>query len=255
MEIEGTFVCDEPGVYENYKFLGPVVIAADNVTIRNSWFHPVTDIKTAIIHGNNNHKGLVIEHCEADQSELAPALHGSFIEATNGSHGAVGAAVTIRYSHFRDFWTDILGLSYDSYCEYSYFERWELAGPEGFEKVPHGDAQQTGISSRNVHFYRNAWHLPWGQESLTPNASHHATAVGTYSDGSPHFVENYVLEENWINGGGYAVYLRSKKGGRVSNSKIIGNRWGRDFKHGCVCLLYTSPSPRDGLLSRMPSSA
>ena len=24
---------------------------------------------------------------------------------------------------------------------------------------------------------------------------------------------------------------------------------------GCACLLYTSPSPRDGLLSRMPSSA
>ena len=24
---------------------------------------------------------------------------------------------------------------------------------------------------------------------------------------------------------------------------------------GAVCLLYTSPSPRDGLLSRMPSSA
>ena len=31
------------------------------------------------------------------------------------------------------------------------------------------------------------------------------------------------------------------------------------FNHGCLqgwaCLLYTSPSPRDGLLSRMPSSA
>ena len=26
-------------------------------------------------------------------------------------------------------------------------------------------------------------------------------------------------------------------------------------KEGEVCLLYTSPSPRDGLLSRMPSSA
>ena len=25
--------------------------------------------------------------------------------------------------------------------------------------------------------------------------------------------------------------------------------------HGGICLLYTSPSPRDGLLSRMPSSA
>ena len=27
------------------------------------------------------------------------------------------------------------------------------------------------------------------------------------------------------------------------------------FTKGCYCLLYTSPSPRDGLLSRMPSSA
>ena len=27
------------------------------------------------------------------------------------------------------------------------------------------------------------------------------------------------------------------------------------FDHGWDCLLYTSPSPRDGLLSRMPSSA
>ena len=26
-------------------------------------------------------------------------------------------------------------------------------------------------------------------------------------------------------------------------------------KWGTICLLYTSPSPRDGLLSRMPSSA
>ena len=27
------------------------------------------------------------------------------------------------------------------------------------------------------------------------------------------------------------------------------------FYHSNICLLYTSPSPRDGLLSRMPSSA
>ena len=28
-----------------------------------------------------------------------------------------------------------------------------------------------------------------------------------------------------------------------------------EAKQGSICLLYTSPSPRDGLLSRMPSSA
>ena len=38
------------------------------------------------------------------------------------------------------------------------------------------------------------------------------------------------------------------------------NRIGRQFKQVIIaqdwhCLLYTSPSPRDGLLSRMPSSA
>ena len=27
------------------------------------------------------------------------------------------------------------------------------------------------------------------------------------------------------------------------------------YTYGEICLLYTSPSPRDGLLSRMPSSA
>ena len=30
---------------------------------------------------------------------------------------------------------------------------------------------------------------------------------------------------------------------------------GSDAGDVCDCLLYTSPSPRDGLLSRMPSSA
>ena len=30
---------------------------------------------------------------------------------------------------------------------------------------------------------------------------------------------------------------------------------GEVLMHGYICLLYTSPSPRDGLLSRMPSSA
>ena len=28
-----------------------------------------------------------------------------------------------------------------------------------------------------------------------------------------------------------------------------------DYAMSVICLLYTSPSPRDGLLSRMPSSA
>ena len=35
---------------------------------------------------------------------------------------------------------------------------------------------------------------------------------------------------------------------------VASTDWGGD-PNSQVCLLYTSPSPRDGLLSRMPSSA
>ena len=41
---------------------------------------------------------------------------------------------------------------------------------------------------------------------------------------------------------------KKKKGGIVAGINNI-----KGMKQGC--LLYTSPSPRDGLLSRMPSSA
>ena len=37
-------------------------------------------------------------------------------------------------------------------------------------------------------------------------------------------------------------------------SAYLSNRFGIPVFF-CICLLYTSPSPRDGLLSRMPSSA
>ena len=40
------------------------------------------------------------------------------------------------------------------------------------------------------------------------------------------------------------------EGGAYTIQKFIdSDKW------DCICLLYTSPSPRDGLLSRMPSSA
>ena len=41
---------------------------------------------------------------------------------------------------------------------------------------------------------------------------------------------------------------------RVGNAYLIHGPSGSG-KEAFACLLYTSPSPRDGLLSRMPSSA
>ena len=45
-------------------------------------------------------------------------------------------------------------------------------------------------------------------------------------------------------------------GGNAINEMIENNMQGVEFiAVNTDCLLYTSPSPRDGLLSRMPSSA
>ena len=56
-------------------------------------------------------------------------------------------------------------------------------------------------------------------------------------------------ENNSIDGGKHAEWKTFTKAGEPGNEPDIeGSASG-------LCLLYTSPSPRDGLLSRMPSSA
>ena len=74
-----------------------------------------------------------------------------------------------------------------------------------------------------------------------------------------------LLKPLETNGSGYALSL----GAFYSNPQAGSNFWSpyvngiasfsflddRAVVHVNLCLLYTSPSPRDGLLSRMPSSA
>ena len=48
------------------------------------------------------------------------------------------------------------------------------------------------------------------------------------------------------------ISLYISRSGQITNIVIGGND---SVELPAVCLLYTSPSPRDGLLSRMPSSA
>ena len=66
------------------------------------------------------------------------------------------------------------------------------------------------------------------------------------------------IKGDW-NGSGMHVNFSNKKM-RTSGDKAVFDKiciaFGENIdRHMSVCLLYTSPSPRDGLLSRMPSSA
>ena len=64
----------------------------------------------------------------------------------------------------------------------------------------------------------------------------------------------------WITGGGSGIGLAGaielvKAGAHVVISGRTAATNASALAHLQTCLLYTSPSPRDGLLSRMPSSA
>ena len=50
-------------------------------------------------------------------------------------------------------------------------------------------------------------------------------------------------------------YLMSEDGGAAKKWVLLGTDYVYPRTTNKICLLYTSPSPRDGLLSRMPSSA
>ena len=66
-----------------------------------------------------------------------------------------------------------------------------------------------------------------------------------------------MRSQNEFSYGGDATIKRPELGKDVSDEdwdNFVYNRKSLRGKHW-DCLLYTSPSPRDGLLSRMPSSA
>ena len=51
------------------------------------------------------------------------------------------------------------------------------------------------------------------------------------------------------------VTFRVDMGNEIVSNNGVHIAGTMESPNGSICLLYTSPSPRDGLLSRMPSSA
>ena len=87
--------------------------------------------------------------------------------------------------------------------------------------------------------------------ALIKNAfSYHENWEKAWKDPNPKKEYDAVI----VGGGGHglatAYYLAKKH--NIKNIAVVEKGW---IGGGNTCLLYTSPSPRDGLLSRMPSSA
>ena len=75
-------------------------------------------------------------------------------------------------------------------------------------------------------------------------------------------VSRTVEGQTWIDDanlsfepGSFNVLLGRTLSGKTSLMRLMAGLDKPDSGRILICLLYTSPSPRDGLLSRMPSSA
>ena len=74
---------------------------------------------------------------------------------------------------------------------------------------------------------------------------------------TPQQLHNNITEAEIIEGWELMFDGQHTGNFRKYGDTVIGKAWVIDDEalHLDACLLYTSPSPRDGLLSRMPSSA
>ena len=63
------------------------------------------------------------------------------------------------------------------------------------------------------------------------------------------------LPEDFIFGGATAAYQAEGATQTDGKGRVAWDTYLEENYWYTACLLYTSPSPRDGLLSRMPSSA
>ena len=66
--------------------------------------------------------------------------------------------------------------------------------------------------------------------------------------------KQYFPKNGWVEHDPNEIWLTTLKALRKVIKKASDLK-GNIISLGITCLLYTSPSPRDGLLSRMPSSA
>ena len=85
-------------------------------------------------------------------------------------------------------------------------------------------------------------HRGWFQSSLLESCAVYGEAP---FDGI--LTHGFVVDEKGLK--------MSKSLGNTMSPEDISKQFGAEIMRIWVCLLYTSPSPRDGLLSRMPSSA
>ena len=119
-----------------------------------------------------------------------------------------------------------------------------VAGAGRVPVVVDADAGVLTSGALSVRVHRgDHWRVDFEADGeVLTSSPHKGVGLVTADDGA-----HYVHEQLTLGVGEYVYGLGERFGPLVKNGQSV-DIWN-------ACLLYTSPSPRDGLLSRMPSSA
>jgi len=195
-------------VYEGKNLSGYVTVGAnaDNLTIRNCKITPPDGsyYGVQIFSGTN----ITIENCEIDMSACL----------STGSAAIVGNKYIAKKCHIHDCGADGIKLGNDVTVEDCFIERL------GRRVGAHADGMQLSGGS-NVVIHRNNIHMPSGVEGFI------ATSNFMIKPDSAD-IDNVLIEYNWLNGGGYTVYVTDATNYESTDAIVRNNRFGRDYNYG-----------------------
>ncbi|GAA4111055.1 hypothetical protein GCM10022393_08480 [Aquimarina addita] len=197
-----TNITTEGTVLENFIINGSINVRANNVTIKNCLI--ITD-GTYGIRATYDFESLLIEDCEIRGMQSAGIIGDNFIA---------------RRCNIWDSGADALKPFNNFIIEDCYIH--DL----GYIETSHADGLQM-VGGSNGIIRRNNFDMPHDNPTYK-----NSQCIIMLTNIAP--IDNILLEENWINGGGFSVHVRDKNTGFgiPTNVSLINNFFGRNHEFG-----------------------
>ncbi len=220
LQTVGSMTITQPGaIIENVRVQGTIIVQAPNVTIRN--FIVDTGYNGSNPGGTQygiktfDNANVVIEDGEIKNVSSSGILGNNFTARRLNIHDSGGDAIKVQgdNSTVESCWLHHLGIAPGA----------------------HADGVQMRVGSV-FRMVGNNCDMPINAGQ--PYKSN-ACAIIQTGDGP---IDDVVIENNWLNGGNFTVYLQDKGAtnaslpqyGPVTNARVINNRFLRDYRYGTL---------------------
>ncbi|MCP5020275.1 MAG: LamG domain-containing protein [bacterium] len=212
-DVGGLTITQDGTVLENVFVHGTIFIEANNVTIRNFKVDPGNT--PYAIRATGGHSGIVIEDGELFNVDSAHIYGGGFEARRLNLHDSGGDGFKCTNDVVvEECWVHHLGT----------------------KPGAHSDCNQTR-SGNNFIFRRNFMDLPI---DIGAPYKQNAAFIMQTGDGP---IDNILIEDNWLDGGNFTVYIENKlpppgssrpNYGNPTNARLLNNRFGRNYRYGVL---------------------